>query len=201
MEAFEEIYRERVDKLRSLMSPDNIGGFLFTASPNLLYMTGFSEGQMPRFLSLFIPTDHEPVFLVPALYEEQIRENTWVNTIVPWTDGEDPHTKMQSILGSCALDASTMAIDDTLWSFFLLNLQERLPKVRFVSGGKYMKALRRVKSPHEKELMMKIGAITDEVMGKTIDFLEPGIPETDVVDFIQTELRKTGAGPPLPNPS
>ena len=193
MEAFEEIYEERVEKLCSLMSPDNIGGFLFTASPNLLYMTGFSEGQMPRFLSLFVPTNDEPTFLVPALYEDQVRENTWVNRIIPWTDGEDPFDKMQSILGSCALDTSTIAVDDTLWSFFLLNLQERLPKADFISGGKYMKALRRVKSLDEKELMMKIGAITDKVMGKTIDFLEPGIPELDVVDFIQSELRKLGA--------
>ncbi len=74
MEAIEEIYKERAEKLRILMTHDNTGGFLFTASPNLLYMTGFSEGQMPRFLSLFVPTDHEPVFLVPALYEAQIRE-------------------------------------------------------------------------------------------------------------------------------
>lgn len=193
MEAVKEIYKKRAEKLQSLMALDNVGGFLFTASPNLLYMTGFSEGQMPRFLSLLVPTHHEPVFLVPALYEEQIQENTWVNTIVPWADGEDPFAKMQSLLSNKGIDASTLAVDDTLWSIFLLNLKERLPRARFVSGGKYMKTLRRVKSPYEKELMMKIGAITDEVMEKTIAFIEPGISELAIVDFIQSELRRMGA--------
>jgi Xaa-Pro aminopeptidase len=200
MEAIEEIYKERAEKLRILMTHDNTGGFLFTASPNLLYMTGFSEGQMPRFLSLFVPTDHEPVFLVPALYEAQIRENTWIETVIPWADGENPFAKMKYLLSSKGLDTSQIAVDDTLWSLFLLNLQEQLPEVRFVSGGKYMKPLRRVKSQYEKELMMRIGAITDEVMGKTIDCLEPGIPEQDIVDLIQTELRKMGAGPSTAQP-
>ncbi len=200
IEAFEEIYKERVEKLQSLMASDDIGGFLFTASPNLLYMTGFSEGQMPRFLSLLVPKCHEPVFLVPALYEEQIRENTWIKMIQPWADGEDPFAKMRSILSSKGLDSSTIAADDTLWSFFLLNLQEQLPKVRFVSGGKYVKPLRRIKSLYEKELMMRIGAITDEVMEMTIAFLKPGLSELDIVDFIQSELRKLGASPSTAQP-
>lgn len=195
MEAVEGIYKQRAEKLRNLMAHDNIGGFLFTASPNLLYMTGFSESQMPRFLSLFVPTDHEPVFLVPALYEEQIRENTWIETVIPWADGEDPFAKMTSVLSSKGLDTSQIAVDDTLWSLFLLNLQGQLPKVRFVSGGKYVKPLRRVKSQYEKELMMRIGAITDKVMEKTIAFLEPGICELDVADFIESELRQMGASP------
>ncbi|NLB74838.1 MAG: aminopeptidase P family protein [Firmicutes bacterium] len=200
IEAFEEIYKERVEKLQSLMASDNIGGFLFTASPNLLYMTGFSEGQMPRFLSLLVLACHEPVFLVPALYEEQIREKTWVDTIVPWADGEDPFSKMRSLLCSKNLESSTIAVDDTLWSIFLLNLQERLPKAGFVSGGKYMKPLRRIKSLYEKELMMRIGAITDDVMEKTIAFIEPGISELCIVDFIQSELRLMGAGPSTAEP-
>lgn len=201
MEAIDQVYQKRAAKLQNLMALDDIEGFLFTASPNLLYMTGFSEGQMPRFLGLFIPTHHEPTFLVPALYEEQVRENTWVRTVIPWADGEDPFAIMQSILGNNDPDASTtIAIDDTLWSVFLLNLQERLPKTEFVSGGKYMKTLRKVKSIYEKELMMKIGAITDEVMEKTVAFLEPGIPEMDIVDFIQKELRKMGADPSTAQP-
>lgn len=200
MEAVEEIYKKRAEKLQSLMASDNIGGFLFTASPNLLYMTGFSEGQMPRFLSLLVPTHHEPMFLVPALYEEQIRENTWVNTIIPWADGEDPFAKMQSLLSSKGMDASTIAVDDTLWSIFLLNLKGQLPKARFISGGKYMKTLRRVKSQHEKELMMKIGAITDKVMEKTIAFIKPGVSELTIVDFIESELRRMDAGPSTAQP-
>ncbi len=185
-------YQNRVAKLRSLMKADGIGGFISTASKNLYYFSGFNEGPDPRYLGVFIPITGEPILVVNDLYENQVREASWIPTIITWADGEEPLAKLAKAIEDLGLSDVKFAVDDSMWSTFLLILQEKLPKARFVSSRKYISALRRVKSQEEKELLLYVGAATDKVIAKTIPAVKPGVLERSVSDVIVQSFRELG---------
>lgn len=161
-------YETRVSNLRRLMEADGVGGYITTASRNLYYFAGFYEDPDPRYLGLFIPVTGEPILVVNDLYATQIREESWIPSVITWSDGEEPLDKLAKAIKDSGLGGAKFAVDDSMWSTFLLKLQARLPQAKFVPGGDYMSVLRRLKSNEEKEYMMYIGAATDKVMDMAI---------------------------------
>ncbi|MFC6726754.1 aminopeptidase P family N-terminal domain-containing protein, partial [Halobium palmae] len=83
---FERRTRAAQDRLR-----DGAGDALVLfPSRNLRYLTGFDEEPAERHLLLFVPREGDPVFLVPKLYDEQVREASWVPDVRTWADDDDP---------------------------------------------------------------------------------------------------------------
>ncbi len=187
-------YETRVSNLRRLMKADGVGGYITTASRNLYYFAGFFEEPDPRYLGLFIPVTGEPILVVNDLYATQIREESWIPTVITWSDGEEPLDKLAKAIEDAGLGGAKFAVDDSMWSTFLLKLQDRLPQARFIPGGQYMSTLRRLKSAQEKEYMMYIGAATDKVMDMAIAAVRPGVTEASVSDVIDQGFKKLGVG-------
>src|SRR4030066_1877597 len=184
------LYQTRTKKLVEAMKGNGIDGFIFGISVNMYYFTNFYEVQGERFLALFIPSQGDPVFLVPALYYEQICDTTWIKNVISWVDEENPFEKMATIIKEKQLSKSKIAIDDTLRGNFLLALQERLPQVKFNSGGKFVDILRRIKSDDEKDLMMHIGIIHDKVLEKAISAIKAGVSELRIADLIVNTFKE-----------
>lgn len=187
------LYQKRTKKLVEALKGKGINGFIFGISINMYYFTGFYEVQGERFLALFIPSQGDPVFLVPEIYYEQICETTWIENVISWADEEDPFEKMASVIKEKKLSKAKIAVDDTLRSNFLLALQEKLPQVKFSSGGKFVDILRRVKSNEEKALMMHIGGIHDKVLEKAISAIKVGVPELKIANLIVDTFKELGA--------
>ena len=186
------LHKTRTKKLVEAMKGNGIDAFIFGISVNMYYFTNFYEVQGERFLALFIPSQGDPVFLVPGIYYEQICETTWIKNVISWADEEDPFKKMATIIKEKKLSKAKIAVDDTLRSNFLLALQERLPQVKFSSGGNFVDMLRRVKSDDEKDLMMHIGSVHDKVLKKAISAIKIGVSELKIADLIVNTFKELG---------
>lgn len=189
------VHGDRICQVQCSLAESGIGGLLLTASKNLYYFTGFYEEQDPRFLSLFIPVHGNPVFLAPELYGGQVDQVSHVRNIVTWKDGEDPYLLMARLVSESGVAESILAVDDSMWSVFLLSLQASLPKAKFTPARPYMTRLRQVKSEYEKELMMYIGKVTDGVMKNVTESIRPGMTELQAADIIERGFRAAGAEP------
>lgn len=187
-----ELHRMRTENLASLLRSKGIDGFILGISPNMYYFTDFFDVQAERFLALLVPSKGDPTFLVPELYYDQVHESTWVNKIISWADGKNPFDIMASIMQKEKLTNSRIAIDDTLRSDFLLNLQAKLPKVQFTSGGKLVSTVRRIKSNYEKDLMLHAGNIHDKVFSKAISAIQVGISELQIANLIVDTFKELG---------
>jgi len=187
------LYETRTEKLVEVLKKKEIDGFIFCLSANMYYFSGFYELQAERFLALLVPFKGDPVFLVPELYYDQICETTWIENVISWADREDPFEKMASIIKEKNLSSSKIAVDDTLRSDFLLALEEKLPQVKFISGGKFISILRRIKSNYEKDLMMYIGSIHDKVFKKAISAIQIGVSELKIANLILDTFQELGA--------
>jgi Xaa-Pro dipeptidase len=187
------LYEIRIKKLIEVLKEKEISGFITGLSPNMYYFTNFHNVQIERFLGFFVPSVGHPVFLVPQLYYDQICETTSIDTVIPWTELEDPSEKMASIIKEKKLSTSKIAVDDTLQISFLLSLQEKLPQVKFISGSKFVSVLRQIKSNYEKDLMFDIGNITDKVMQKAISSIQVGVSEWEISSVIENTFKEYGA--------
>jgi len=187
------LHRTRTERLVEVLKRKGTDGFIFCISTNMYYFTNFSDRQAERFLALLVPSEGDPVFLIPELYYDQICETTWIKNIISWADGEDPFEKMASIIKEKKLSSSKIAVDDTLRSDFLLALQEKLSQVKFISGGKFISNLRCIKSSDEKDLMMHGGSIHDKVYEKVISEIQIGISEQKIANLIISTFKGLGA--------
>ena len=188
------LYKTRAEKLVEVLKRKGIDGFIFSVSVNMYYFTGFYELPSERLMVLFIPSEGDPIFLVPESYYEQICATTWlkIENVISWSDEEDPFERLASMIKEKKLSNSKIAVDDTFRSDFLLALQENLPRVKFVSGGKLIGALRRVKSNYEKDIMMYLGNIHDKVLKKAISAIQVGVTELKIANIFIDAFEELG---------
>ena len=65
---------------------------------------------------------------------------------------------------------------------------------RFVSAEKVISKLRRIKTPTEVTRIRKAIETTEEIYSRTFDFLEPGMTEIQVSEFMQNQAFERGLG-------
>jgi len=188
-----EICEGRVKKLIEVLKKNEIDGYLCGLSENAYYFSNFYGTGKERFHGLFIPSVGDIVFLIAGLNETFVRNSTWIDNIITWNEGEDPFEKIASIIKKRKLSMSKIAVDDVLRSDQLLALQEKLPQVKFISGGEFTSALRRIKSNDEKDLMMHLGSIQDKATKNAISAIQVGVSEREIADIIENTFKEFGA--------
>ncbi|WP_137291535.1 aminopeptidase P family protein [Natronorubrum halophilum] len=70
-------------------------------SPNLTYLTGFEESPSERHLLLFVPQTGDPVFVAPAMYEQQLAGLPLGDPPLElrlWDDDDDPVDLIDTVL-------------------------------------------------------------------------------------------------------
>jgi Xaa-Pro aminopeptidase len=160
--------------------------------PNLQYLTGFCDEPMERHLLLFVPREGEPVFLAPAMYEEQLAE-THVNDMRLWNDGEDPSEHIAAILS--AIDPDRLLVDDRLWARFIQDLRAATDAT-FGLASEVLAELRTTKNEAEIDAIRRASALTDRV-GEEIRELDfAGTTERELAREIDSRLAEAGGESP-----
>lgn len=79
-----------VEALRQRAREADLSGLVLFSPVNLRYLSGFHSNAYSRPLALVIPTEGDPVLLVPRLEEHQARDLSWVRDVrsfVEWAEG------------------------------------------------------------------------------------------------------------------
>ena len=187
-------FEERTRTLQSRLEEAGVSGAVIFPSPNLYYLTGFWEEPMERHLLFLVPASGEPAFLAPTLYESQLRDETWVESIQTFDDGEDPTTVLQALGADAAMDQGTLLIDPTMWARFTLDLQAAFPDVDLELADSMMAGLRARKDPHELETLEQAGQMADAVMRDVFELSSEAIgkSEADLAGWIRDSLLDRG---------
>jgi Xaa-Pro aminopeptidase len=132
-------------------------------SPNCYYVSGFDEEPSERHLLLFVPREGDPVFVVPELYRDQVAEESWVEDVRSWADGEDPTHLVRSVLADRELTDGRLLVDDRMWARFTLGLQDVAPDAEFGLASEVFDDLRIRKDDAEIDALRRAGELADEV--------------------------------------
>ncbi|MFD1645444.1 M24 family metallopeptidase [Haloarchaeobius litoreus] len=177
--AFERRTRDCQQRLR-----DGAGDLaVLFPSRNLFYATGFDEEPQERHLFLFVPSEGDPVFLVPDLYGSQVRAESWVEDVRTWSDGDDPVAAVEHVVADLAVPADGhVLVDDTMWALFTQDLEAALPDARFGLASAVFDDLRVRKDEAELDCLRRAGELADEVSVAVRNLGE------DVVGWTESEL-------------
>jgi Xaa-Pro aminopeptidase len=139
------------------MASEGIDVALLTVGKELPWLTGYEAMPLERITCLVL-TAEEARLVVPRLEAARVRPLDGLE-LLPWADGTDPFGVIASMLGASA----KVAVDDRCLAGWLLALQERRPRARFVSATALVAPLRARKDALELELLERAARAADRV--------------------------------------
>ena len=174
----------RLEKLRELMRTKKIDYMIIGPGSNMFYLTGFTEEQMERPL-FFVIDNWNAYFLAPKLYEEQL--SNFHFPVITYSDDENPYKKLSIEKGK------VIAVDDTLWSSFTIDIMNYFSPSQLVKANEIMKELRIIKDDEEIEIMKKGVEIAEKSFLNTISQIKAGLTERKIAKMLIDEFINNGA--------
>ncbi len=187
-------FEARLQRAREVLRGRQVDALLAGPSADLFWLVGYRALPLERLTLLVLPAFGPAVLVVPELEAPRARASGAGDLveIVTWKEHEDPFGRVTQALDDSGCPADLhLAVQDRLWSVFLLRLQAVMPSARWTSGGDISRDLRICKSPDEVEMLRAAAAAIDRVHSRVPDFLRPGRTETaiarDIADAIMEE--------------
>ena len=138
---------DRLARAQALMVDEGLDLLVIGPSADQFYFIGHRLPLTERLSALMIPAEGSPAMIVPKLQEPLVADLPFDAEIVCWDETENPIAKLATRASNAR--AQTVAVNDHLWSGFLLRLQTELPAVQYRNGGDVVSRLRRIKDDSE----------------------------------------------------
>ncbi len=155
----------RLERVRRRMDDLGVDALLLSHGADLPWLTGYRAMPLERLTMLVLPRVGEPTLVVPALEAPRVPEAGDLFAVVPWTDDQDPIELVASALTgeAGAGGARCCAVSDRAWATTVLDLQRRLPSVRWMAASGVTSPVRAVKDAGELAALRAAGAAADRV--------------------------------------
>jgi len=197
-----DVHADRRASAAARLGATGADGLVCFPGRNLQYLTGFDEAPAERHLFLVVPaadregdaTVTDPTFLVPSLYETQVRAETSVESVRTWDDGDDPTAAVRALLDDCGLREGRLLVDDTMWATFTQDLRTAAPEASWGLASEALGALRVRKDAAELDAMRAAAAAAD----RTVEDLRElgadavGMTERELADWVADRLAAHG---------
>lgn len=185
-------HRERLRSAAAAAGDRGIDALLITPSEDYAYLLGYSAPAMERLTCLVVPSDGEPMLVLPRLEEplarHELGELAGGIELLAWDETDDPIQLVRSLVGG----ALRVAVQDQMWARFALRLRAALDPAELVPAGPTMSGLRSVKSPEEIELLRAAAAAADRAMEAIVAEPLAGRVESEVSRRIRELLIQAG---------
>jgi Xaa-Pro aminopeptidase len=185
----------RLQALRRQLQAENAAGAVLAGTDQMRYLTGWQEGGHERFVGLFVPTQGEPAFLVPAMNALQAQTTpAGISQVVGWEDATGWRNAAKALMQSWAANGLVL-VDDELHSVHLLGLETLFPNAKFAAIGETMARLREIKTPEELDAMQRAATMIDEIFEESLGRLREGMAEAEFADLILNAIRRRDSRP------
>jgi len=182
---------ERLNRVRAEMARHGVDYLLIGPSTDMVYMLGYPARQSERLTLLMIGREGKPHLVMPSFELARVQHLTGTLELNPWTEAEDPNRLVASLVPGDG-DGVTIAVGGQLYTYFLLRLQEVMPRARFVSGDLVMEPVRMRKSVAEVERLRAAGRAADAVWEEFISLPMVGVSEKEMLAHLHRLLIEKG---------
>jgi Xaa-Pro aminopeptidase len=153
------VYADRLARVRREMVERSIDTLLLSVGLDLPYLTGYEAMPLERLTMLVVPRDAEATLVIPRLEAPRVTEQPGVFALRSWNETDDPVAIVAGLTG----DSPTVAVGDTTWARFLVELLGHLDRSRFVRAVEVIGPLRERKDDAEIAALRAAGAAADRV--------------------------------------
>jgi Xaa-Pro aminopeptidase len=168
-------YAGRIERASSLMEERGVGALLLSVGADLPYFTGYEAMPLERLTMLVVPLGGAPTLVVPRLEAPRV-DDRGAFEIRAWDETDDPVALTARLAGG----SGRIALGDTTWSTFLLQLQALLPDVSFEDASTLTRELRMRKEPDEIRYLREAAEATDRVVVRLESTRFSGRSEADL---------------------
>ena len=177
--------KKNIESARRLMKHFDATVLLSGCPPDIQWLSGFSGSN-----GFVLLTPDQEVLITDGRYTEQSqREAPDFDIHIP--DG--PLTDYMCKAGLIEPGACILIQADKLTLSEHAALDSQLEDIDWIPVENMLSGLRGSKSAKELDAIRKAQQVTDDVFSELINFIEPGITETEVAAFIVFEHLKRGA--------
>lgn len=147
------------------MREQGIDVTLLSVGLDMPYLTGYHAMPLERLTMLVLPVDGEATLVVPRLEAPRVNHLPEVFDMVPWGETEDPVALTASLVRSSSA-ARVVAIGDTMWARFLVDLMPELPGSTYRRAVEVLGPIRMRKDAAEIAALRAAGAAADRVAAR-----------------------------------
>ncbi|MEO5901257.1 MAG: aminopeptidase P family protein [Ilumatobacteraceae bacterium] len=161
-------YLDRITRARASMARTNVDVLLVSVGSDLPYLTGYEAMPLERLTMLVVPRHGEATMVIPRLEAPRVVERPGVFELVRWDETEDPVALVAALAGKPDRPGAPgapgrVAVGDTMWARFLVDLLPLWPATRYVRSTTVMNDLRMCKDAAEIAALQAAGAAADRV--------------------------------------
>lgn len=182
-------YKSRAQKAQQRMQEQGIDALLIGPGSNMFYLTGIHAMASERLYMMILPREGTPRIVLPELEKLGASEHATYFDLVSWTDSEGYTTALGKSLDKAA---KKIAVDNYLYSQYLIDVQQELSSASFVKGSEVMRSLRVHKSAEEIAIMKQAAANADKTLAELKQLKWTGRREADLMIDAQRLLTANG---------
>lgn len=179
------LVKKRLEKLRDILSSENVDAILISDEKSIFYFTNFFGG-----FKLLVPSNGEATLFVHSVNYEAAKEFAKNVGIMLIKVGEDPSIRVLEEIVNCNIKSLGF---DKMGAFEYLEISEKLKNVNLKPLENAVWSLRKVKDEYEIALMRKAAELTSRGMEKAAEIIEAGLKEYEVAAEVEYEIRKLGS--------
>jgi Xaa-Pro aminopeptidase len=156
------VFVDRIDRTRRAMREHGVDVTLLSVGLDMPYLTGYHAMPLERLTMLVLPVDGDATLVVPRLEAPRVNHLPDVFAMVPWGETEDP-VAITADLVKKSSSGKTLAIGDTMWARFLVDLMPMLPGSTYRRAVDVLGPIRMRKDAAEIAALKAAGAAADRV--------------------------------------
>lgn len=192
-------YKLVIEKAVELLKQNKVKALILSPSANMSYLTGFNTFPGERLLVNILTDTGENIFIVPKLYESEVREKAEFDQLYSWNDTQNPVDIIKIVAEKYNLSNCSIAIEETMWFTVFNKIFTTLSDVKYVYAAEIVGELRQCKSSLEGDKMREASHAADKALKNILNNIKPGLKESEVRDMLEDEMKKIGtSGPSFP---
>lgn len=195
-----EEFRHRLSAVKLEMGRRGIDVLLLSEPPNQNYLTGYNAYSFYTPQMVIVAREHdEPIWVGRFMDSVSAKRTTYLadENIRAYPDryvqsvNHNPCDFYAEVVKEIAGETATIGVEMGGYYYYARthsDLLRALPKAQFVDADLLVNWIRIVKSPAELTLMRQAGQITDAMMQRAIETIEPGVRECDVAAVVYQQM-------------
>ena len=178
------MYQERIDRVLAAMEAMGLEQMLVSDPDSIWYLTGYDVFPFERLYALYLRKDGKHKLFLNKLFP--VPEAPWEQV---WFSDTDDYL---TILAQAVDGEKDMGVDKDWPARFLLPLMAHNPSCRYVLASDCVDDARACKDAVERDLMREASRINDVVMERAAAYMQEGMTEREVADYIVAQYAAEG---------
>jgi len=178
----------RLKRLRDNMEKERLDGVLITKRENYIYLSGFTGTS-----AYLVITSDKAILVTDFRYAEQAAAQATNYEIVEYKGSS--LDELGNIVKNNNI--SRLGFEETYMTYGdYLKYRDRFSGAEMVPLRSIVEEMRMVKDPHEIETIKKAVEVADNAFRHILDFIKPGVTETELAAELEYNMKKQGATGP-----